>query len=95
MKESMFVAQIEKEGDGMVLSDDFEFNHVGLTTEEAEERIKKYGKNELPEKVDPKWLIFVRLLWGPMPCLIWIVRCPVESKIVLDVTVSIVPLTSP
>jgi Cation transporter/ATPase, N-terminus len=74
MKESMFVAQVDAEEDGVKVPDDFEFNHVGLTTAEAEARLAKYGRNELPEKVDPKWLIFVRLLWGPMPVLIWIVR---------------------
>jgi H+-transporting ATPase len=74
IKESTFVAQVEGEEEGFVAPDDFEFNHVGLTTAEAEERLKKYGKNELPEKIDPKWLIFLRLLWGPMPCLLWIVR---------------------
>jgi Cation transporter/ATPase, N-terminus len=74
MKESMFVAQVDAEEDGVKVPDDFVFNHVGLTTAEAEAALEKYGKNELPEKVDPKWLIFVRLLWGPMPILIWVVR---------------------
>lgn len=74
MKESMFVAQVDAEEEGVKVPDDFEFNHVGLTTAEAEARLAKYGRNELPEKVDPKWLIFLRLLWGPMPILIWIVR---------------------
>ncbi|KAG8345238.1 putative Cation transporter ATPase N terminus [Trypanosoma vivax] len=45
----------------------------GLTTAEAEELLKKHGRNELPEKKTPKWLIFVRNLWGPMPIVLWIV----------------------
>ena len=44
----------------------------GLTTAEAEELIKKFGKNELVEKRTPSWLIYIRGLWGPMPIAIWI-----------------------
>lgn len=44
----------------------------GLTTSQAEELLVKYGRNELPEKVTPKWLLFCSLLWQPMPCMIWI-----------------------
>jgi H+-transporting ATPase len=43
-----------------------------LTSAEAEELLEKYGKNELPEKVTPKWLIFLQLLYQPMPCMIWV-----------------------
>lgn len=32
----------------------------------------KYGPNMLPEKVIPKWYIFVSQLWQPMPIMIWI-----------------------
>jgi H+-transporting ATPase len=44
----------------------------GLTTAQAEALLAKYGKNELPEKVTPKWLIFLQLLWQPMPIMIWV-----------------------
>eukprot|EP01041_Mallomonas_annulata_P003588 gene3588-7132_t len=44
----------------------------GLTTAEATERLEKYGRNSLPEKVIPKWYIFVSQLWQPMPLMIWI-----------------------
>ncbi|RNF04529.1 P-ATPase family transporter: proton [Trypanosoma conorhini] len=44
----------------------------GLTTAEAEELLAKYGRNELPEKKTPGWLIFVRNLWGPMPFALWV-----------------------
>jgi magnesium-transporting ATPase (P-type) len=44
----------------------------GLTTEEANRKLAKYGRNELPETVVPKWYIFVSQLWQPMPIMIWI-----------------------
>nr|CCC94291.1 putative P-type H+-ATPase [Trypanosoma congolense IL3000] len=45
----------------------------GLTSAEAEELLLKYGRNELPEKKTPSWLIFLRNLWGPMPIVLWVV----------------------
>lgn len=45
---------------------------TGLTTAEAEVLLAKFGRNELPEKITPKWLIFARLLYQPMPIMIWI-----------------------
>jgi H+-transporting ATPase len=50
----------------------FVYSHTGLTTKEAEERLLKHGRNELPEKKIPKWYIFVSQLWEPMPIMIWI-----------------------
>jgi len=44
----------------------------GFTTAEADELILVHGRNELEEKVVPKWLIFLRQLYGPMPIMIWI-----------------------
>jgi H+-transporting ATPase len=44
----------------------------GLSQAEAEKRLEKYGRNELPEKVIPKWYIFCSQLWQPMPIMIWI-----------------------
>jgi H+-transporting ATPase len=44
----------------------------GLTSEEAARLLEIHGRNELPEKTTPGWLIFVRALWGPMPIAIWI-----------------------
>ena len=32
-------------------------HHVGLTTEEAERRVEKFGRNELEEKEDDKWYV--------------------------------------
>lgn len=53
--------------DPMDIKDDFKFEHEGLTTAQAEGLLKIHGHNELPEKVIPKWYIFVSLLWQPMP----------------------------
>ena len=51
---------------------EFHLNEKGLSSEQAKELLAKYGPNELPEKIDPKWLVFCRLLWQPMPVMIWI-----------------------
>jgi len=45
---------------------------TGLTSEEAKVLLEKFGRNELPEKKTPGWVIFVKCLWGPMPIAIWI-----------------------
>ena len=37
--------------------DPFVYSQEGLTTSEAEALLKIHGKNELPEKVVPKWYI--------------------------------------
>eukprot|EP01038_Epipyxis_sp_PR26KG_P012334 gene12334-16543_t len=44
----------------------------GLSSIEASSLMKIHGKNELPEKVIPKWYIFLSLFWEPMPIMIWI-----------------------
>jgi H+-transporting ATPase len=44
----------------------------GLASEQAADLLHQFGRNELPEKVKPKWLIFCSLLWQPMPVMIWI-----------------------
>ena len=46
--------------------------HDGLTSQQAAKLLEQWGKNELPEKITPKWLIFCRLLIGPMPIMLWI-----------------------
>jgi H+-transporting ATPase len=45
---------------------------LGLSTDEAANLLHLHGKNELPEKVVPKWYIFLSLLWEPMPVMIWL-----------------------
>ncbi|PSC73000.1 p-type h+-atpase isoform C [Micractinium conductrix] len=44
----------------------------GLTSAEAEKLLAEWGKNELQEKSTPKWLVYLKHLWGPMPIMIWI-----------------------
>lgn len=64
----------------------------GLTTAEAEELLTKYGRNELPEKVVPKWYIFCSLLWQPMPVMIWIaaiIEIAVENYIDMGILIAI------
>lgn len=52
--------------------DDFEFNDQGLSSGEAAELLQKYGRNELVEKTVPRWLVFLRLFWAPMPLMLWL-----------------------
>jgi len=67
---------------------DFVFNHEGLTSAEAAERLIKYGRNELPETRDPKWLIFLRQFWAPMPIMIWIaIIIEISIKNILDTAI--------
>jgi magnesium-transporting ATPase (P-type) len=53
------------------LPDGFTFS-LGLTSQDAKTLLDLHGRNELPEKVVPKWYIFVSQLWQPMPVMIWI-----------------------
>ena len=73
--------QKQKEGKEITIADaqqvdgveePFVFNHVGLTSAEAEDRLKKFGPNKLPEKKVSKLFIFCQQLWQPMPIMIWI-----------------------
>lgn len=59
------------EGDEEEFVRNFPLSH-GLTNAEAEELIKKYGKNELPDQKKSKLLLFCENLWQPMPIIIWI-----------------------
>jgi H+-transporting ATPase len=51
---------------------EFVINDEGLSSAEAEARLKHFGRNELPEKKIPKWYIFISQLWQPMPIMIWL-----------------------
>jgi H+-transporting ATPase len=68
-KESAYLDQDDADPEDE--NESFEFNHTGLTTAEAEALLAIHGRNELPEKITPKWLIFCRTLWEPMPLMIW------------------------
>lgn len=66
------IASIEQH-EGLEPPDDFQYNHVGLSSDRAALLLKEYGLNELPEYVEPKWIVFLKLLFcAPMPIMIWI-----------------------
>lgn len=44
----------------------------GLTSEQSSRLFQQHGPNSLPEKIVPKWYIFVSQLWQPMPIMIWL-----------------------
>ncbi|MBX9642130.1 MAG: hypothetical protein K2X97_21125, partial [Mycobacteriaceae bacterium] len=45
----------------------------GLTSENAQELFETFGPNVLPEKIIPKWKVFLRFLFlEPMPIIIWV-----------------------
>ncbi|NAY89899.1 MAG: HAD-IC family P-type ATPase, partial [Desulfurococcales archaeon] len=45
-------------------------NPEGLTEEEAEERLRRYGPNAVEEKKENPILEFLKRFWGPMPWLL-------------------------
>ena len=58
--------------------------HLGMTSSSIvkESREKKwFGLNQLPEKVTPKWLIFLSQFWQPMPIMIW-------NAVIIQVTIA-------
>jgi H+-transporting ATPase len=53
--------------------DDFTFApHSGLSLEDVELLTRRWGRNELPEKIVPKWYVFLQILCEPMPLMIWL-----------------------
>jgi H+-transporting ATPase len=44
----------------------------GLTRDEAQQRLEKYGYNELPEKRENALLKFLSYFWGPIPIMIMV-----------------------
>ncbi|CEP02089.1 unnamed protein product (mitochondrion) [Plasmodiophora brassicae] len=44
----------------------------GLTSAQAAEYLRRYGRNELVEKVKPMWKLFLEQFTAPMPIGIWI-----------------------
>jgi H+-transporting ATPase len=52
---------------------DFTFApHSGLSSDDVEMLLRRWGRNELPEKVVPKWYVFLQILCEPMPLMIWL-----------------------
>ena len=60
----------EIDRDPLYMDDMFVYSH-GLLMVEAEQLLAIHGPNCLPEKIIPKWYIFVSQLWEPMPIMIW------------------------
>ncbi len=42
----------------------------GLSTEEAQARLRRFGPNEVAERVEPLWHRILRRFWGPIPWMI-------------------------
>lgn len=45
-------------------------NYIELAEKQAKENIKKYGFNEIKEKKEPLWVLFLKKFWGPIPWLL-------------------------
>ena len=45
-------------------------DYKGLTEEQARENIKKYGFNEIAQKKEAPWVLFLKKFWGPIPWLL-------------------------
>ena len=43
---------------------------LGLTTAEAMEQLKVWGKNEIPEEKEPLWRLFAMQFVGTMPAMV-------------------------
>lgn len=52
----------------------------GLSSEEAERRIRHFGLNELPEKEENACLKFIGFFTGPMAIMICASRSPVHAR---------------
>ena len=51
-------------------ADDFVPSH-GLTSAEAAKLLEEHGRNELPEKITPSWLVFLQQFKAPLPIMLW------------------------
>lgn len=51
----------------------------GLTTSEADEKLKKYGPNEIPEKKKNPFINFLKNFWGPIP---WMIEAAVIMSLI-------------
>ena len=61
---------LEKEDINKVVSDLQVDPNKGLTDQEAQERLKKYGPNEITAKTTPMWLKFLKNFTGPIAYMI-------------------------
>ena len=56
-------------------------NEQGLTTQEAVNRLQKYGPNEIPEKKKSTLLKFLSNFWGPIP---WMIEIAAILSIIIE-----------
>ena len=77
----------EPQDSDSLTSPEFVFSH-GISSQDSNLLLEKYGRNELPEKVIPKWYIFVSQLWQPMPIMIWI-AATIEAAILNWIDMSV------
>ena len=79
----MIKAEMEGEGEGegevdehghkkVPVVDDFVYIHEGLADAETKALLEKYGKNDIPVKIIPKWRLFLDQFRAPMPIMIWL-----------------------
>ena len=66
----MIQAEMEGEGEGEGEVD--KHGNKRLTEAETKALLEKYDKNELPEKIIPKWRLFLDQFCAPMPIKIWL-----------------------
>ena len=81
----------EPQDSDSLTSPEFVFSH-GISSQDSDLLLQKYGRNELPEKVIPKWYIFVSQLWQPMPIMIWMaafVEAAIQNWIDMSVLLGI------
>jgi H+-transporting ATPase len=55
----------------------------GLTSAEVEQRLREYGRNQLPEQRTSPVLIFARKFWGPIP---WMLEITMALQLALGKT---------
>lgn len=52
----------------------------GLSASEAEQRLRQYGLNAIPERKPNPWLRFLKKFWGPVP---WMLEATIVIEILL------------
>ncbi len=52
----------------------------GLTSQEAQQKLLKYGRNIVEEKQPNRWIIFLKKLWAPVP---WMLEITIALQLIL------------
>ncbi len=56
-------------------------NKNGLTSQEANNRLQKFGRNEIPEKKKSPFLKFLTNFWGPIP---WMIEIAAILSVIIE-----------